>query len=84
MQMALVYLQQGNVIKSKKFLKIVNIDEGSLHIFKTTCGISMKFSEKSCFRIILKITKNQGFPLSRKYSLGKATGSCQKNPRQPF
>ena len=65
-------------------LKIVNIDEGNLHIFQTTCGISMKFLEKSCLMIIAKFTKNQGFTLSRKYSLEKATGSCQKKEKRFF
>ena len=34
--MSLVYLQQGNVKKSKKLMKIVNIDEENLHIFKSS------------------------------------------------
>ena len=32
----LVYLQQGNVKKSKNERKIVNIDEENLHVFRTT------------------------------------------------
>ena len=39
---SLVYLQQGNVKKLKKSMKIVNIDEENLHIFGTN-WISMKF-----------------------------------------
>ena len=35
-----------------------------LHIFWTTWGNSMKFSGKMCLKIILKVTKNQGFTLS--------------------
>ena len=62
-------LQQGNVKKSKKFMKIVKIDEENLQIFQTTRGISMKFSGKMCLMIILKIKKKSG-PLSGKYSLG--------------
>ena len=41
---SLVYLQQGNVKKSKKLIKLANIDEENLHIFQTTSGISMKSS----------------------------------------
>ena len=41
-----VYLQQGNVKKSKKLMKIVNTDEENLHIFRIT---------------ILNVTKKQGF-----------------------
>ena len=39
---SLVSLQQGNVKKSKKSMKIVNIEEEVLHIFWTTWG---NFSE---------------------------------------
>ena len=44
-------------------MKIANIDRESLHIFWTTWGISMKFSEKMWLMTILKVTKNQGFTL---------------------
>ena len=44
-------------------MKIVNIDRKFLHIFWTTWENSMKFSVKICFKIILKVTKNQGFTL---------------------
>ena len=44
--------------------KLANIDREIPHIFWTSCVISMKFSEKMCLMIILKITKNQGFTLS--------------------
>ena len=52
---SLVYLQQRNVTKSKKLMKIVNIGEENLHIIR----ISMKFPGKMCLIIILKITKKQ-------------------------
>ena len=65
---SLVCLQQGNVKKSKKFMKIVKIDEENLQIFQTTRGISMKFSEKMCLMIILKIKKNQGLSLENTVS----------------
>ena len=57
---SLVYLQQGNVKKSKKLIKIVNTGEDYLHIFQTTTGIFMKLSRKMCLMIILKVTKNHG------------------------
>ena len=47
-----------------KLMKIANIDREFLHIFWTTWGNSMKFSEKMCLKIILKVTKNQGLTLS--------------------
>ena len=52
---SLVHLQQRNVTKSKKLMKIVNIGEENLHIIR----ISMKFPGKMCLMIILKIIKNQ-------------------------
>ena len=45
-------------------MKIGNIDRKFIHIFWTTWRNSMKFSGKMCFKIILKVTKNQGFTLS--------------------
>ena len=60
---SLVFLQQGNVKKSKKLMKIVKIDEENLQTFQTTRGISMKFSRKMCLMIILKIKKSQGLSL---------------------
>ena len=45
-------------------MKIANVDKEFLHIFWTIWGNSMKFSGKMCFKIILKVTKNQGFTLS--------------------
>ena len=54
-------MQQENVKKSKKLMKLVNSDEENLHIAWTTWRISMKFSGKMCLMIILKVTKNQGF-----------------------
>ena len=40
------------------------LDRGILHIFRTTWGISMKFSGEMWLKIMLKISKNQGFTLS--------------------
>ena len=48
----------------KNWWKLDNIDREFLHIFWKTWGDSMKFSGKMCLKIILKLTKNQGFFLS--------------------
>ena len=45
-------------------IKIFNIDEGNLHIFRMTQGILMKFAGKMSLEIVLKVTKIQGFTLS--------------------
>ena len=45
-------------------MKIANIDREFLHIFWTTWGNSIKFSGKMFFKIILKVTRNQGCTLS--------------------
>ena len=50
--------------KSKKLMKIVNIEGENLHIFWTTWGISIKLSGKMWLMIMLKVTKNKGFTLS--------------------
>lgn len=42
--------------QTKKYVKVVNIDEKNLHIFWTTAGISMKLSEKIWVMIILRVT----------------------------
>ena len=47
-----------------KLMKIANIDWEFLHIFWTTWKNSMKFSGKMCYKITLKVIKNQGFILS--------------------
>ena len=56
---SLVYLQTGNVKKSKYLMKIVNIDKENLHIFQITWEISMKLSGRMCLMIILKDTKSR-------------------------
>ena len=45
-------------------MKIANIDMKFIHIFWTTWGNSMKFSGKICFKMSLKVTKDQSFALS--------------------
>ena len=67
MVMSLVSLQQGNVKKSEKSMKIV-----------TTRAIAMKFSGKTWLMIILKVTKKEGFhSFSRKQIYGKNTGGVK-------
>ena len=69
---SLVSLQQGNVNKSKKLMKIVDIEEENLHIFWASWRISMKFSEKMRLMIILLVTKKHD-PFSEKHIFGKTT-----------
>ena len=64
--------QQGNVKKSEKPIKIVNIDTEN-HIFWTTWGILMKFSGKMWLMIILNHKKSEVHTLSRKHSFRKTT-----------
>ena len=52
---SLVSLQQGNVKKSKKSMKIVNIEGENFQIFWTAQGILMEFSGKMWLMIILKV-----------------------------
>ena len=46
-----------------KLMRIANIHRAFFHTFWTTWENLLKFSEKICFMIILKVTKNQGFKL---------------------
>ena len=46
-------------------MKIVNLNEENLNIFRTTWGISLKFSEKMRLPIIPKVAKTQGFSPSQ-------------------
>ena len=81
---SLVYLQQGNVKKSKKLIKIVNTGEDYLHIFQTTTGIFMKLSRKMCLMIILKVTKNHGFTLSLENAVLQKQQGGQTDPPPAF
>ena len=79
--MSLVSLQQENVKKSEKMIKIVNIEEENAHIFRKTWGISRKFSEEMWLMMILKVTKNQDFNLSLKNAiLEKQLGGSNWTP----
>ena len=59
-----ISLQQGNVKKSEKLMKIVKTDGENLHIFLTASVISMAFPEKMWLTTKLKGIKNQCFILS--------------------
>ena len=63
-----------------KLMKIANIDRESLHNFWTTQGISMKFTGKMCFMIILKVTKNQHLNLSLEDTLFEKPQGDQIDP----
>ena len=47
-----------------KLTKIANLDSECPHIFRTTWGISIKFSGNMWFAIISKVTKKQSFALA--------------------
>ena len=53
---SLISLQQGNLKKSEKSMKIVKYS----YLLNNLGRISMKFSEKMWLIIILKVTKKQG------------------------
>ena len=72
----------------RKLKKIANIDTEILHVFWTNWGNSMKFLGKMCLKIILKVTKNQGFTLSLEDAIfEKPQGGGGRSiwpPPQPF
>ena len=53
----LAFLQEENLKKNEKLIKIANIEEENLHNFWTTWGISVELSGKMWLMIILKVTK---------------------------
>ena len=48
----------------QKSMKLANFVKENLHIFWTTCGISMKFSGMMWLMMISKVTKNQEFTIT--------------------
>ena len=46
--------------KRQNSMKIVNIEGGNLHMFRTTRGNSTKFSGNMWLMLILKVIKKQG------------------------
>ena len=77
---SLVYLQQGNVKKSKKVMKIVKINEENLHIFRTTGKISVKVSGKMFYDNI-KSRKKKDLLSLQKITFWKSNRGCQKELR---
>ena len=65
-------------------MKLVNVCEKDLHIFRTTEGISMKFSGKMGFMIILKAPKTMALTLSRKHSFRKTTRAVKYDTTSLF
>ena len=63
---SLVSLQQENVKKSKKSMKIINIVGENFHIFWMTWGFSMKSWGKIWLMITLRFTKIGFHSVSRK------------------
>ena len=57
--------RKGNVKKSKKLMKIVNVDKENLQIFQTTSITLMTFSGKLCLMIkVYAFRKQIDFPPS--------------------
>ena len=68
---SLVYLQQGNLKKSKKLMKIVITGEKKSSYFPNELS---SFSRKVCLVIKLNVTKKTGlYPYPKKYSFEKAS-----------
>ena len=65
-------------------MKLVNIDEGNLHNFRTTRGISMKFSGKMRLMTISKVAKIRTLPLSRKQSFVETAIGVKLTPPPAF
>ena len=66
-----------------KLMKIANIYIEILHIFWTTCGNSMNFSGKICFKIILKVSKNQSSTFSIEDTFFEKPQGGQLDPPPP-
>ena len=63
----------------------INIDREFFHIFWTTWENSVKSSGEMCFKIILKVTKKQGFTLSLEDTFfGKPQERGQIDPASRF
>ena len=62
-------------------MKLAHIVEESLHIFWTTCGISMKFSGMMWLMIIVKVTQKKPGIHHRfsRYIFKKTTGGVKLN-----
>ena len=65
-------------------MKIGNIDREIPHIFWTTWGISMTFSQNMWLTIILELTKYQGFTLSLEDTFFEKPQGGQIDPPPPL
>ena len=72
-----------NPKKRGKLMRTANIIREFLHIFGTTWPNSIKISEMMCFKIILKVTKNQGFTLSLEDTFSEKPQEGQIEPPPP-
>ena len=68
---SLVSLPQGNVQKSIKLLKIVDIEEENLHIFWTSCRFNEIFKEDMTYNNIKTSQKNRASPFLPKSNFWK-------------
>ena len=65
-------------------MKLANSDREFLHIYWTTWENSMKFSGKMCLKVILKVTKIQGFTFSSEVTFfEKPQGGSNWHPPPP-
>ena len=64
-------------------MKITKFDREILHIFWTTWANPIKFWGKVCFKIILKVTKSQGFILSLEDTIFEKPQEGQTDPPSP-
>ena len=70
----LVYLQLRNAKKSKKLVKIVNVDDILINLRNNLRNVNEIFRKNVSYDNI-KSRQNPGlYPLSRKSSFGKTTG----------
>ena len=71
---SLVSLEQDHEKKSKKLMKLVNIDEENLHLLNDLRNFNEFFRTNVIYDNIKSHKKKTGLhPLSRKYSYGKTT-----------
>ena len=68
---SLVSLPQGNVQKSIKLLKIVDIEEENLHIFWTSCRFNEIFKEDMTYNNIKTSQKKRASPFLPKSNFWK-------------
>ena len=78
--MPLVSLQQGNVKKSKKLMKIVNIEDKNLRLLNEMSSFN-EISSKDVTNDNIKSHKKPGLhPFSEKHIFGKTPGGVKLTP----